>query len=121
MRRILQLSTLCLAAGVVSACKPEEVVTTPKQPTAGVRFINAVPDTGATFGLDFRFVDVVENSAAGYVDPLVGGGTKDFAPYVLMIIALMVRPYGIFGKKIIEHQAVGFTTVNGSGSLSAPM
>jgi hypothetical protein len=64
MRRILQLSTLCLAAGVVSACKPEEVVTTPKQPTAGVRFINAVPDTGATFGLDFRFVDVVENSAA---------------------------------------------------------
>jgi branched-chain amino acid transport system permease protein len=33
----------------------------------------------------------------------VGGGTKDFAPYVLMIIALMVRPYGIFGKAIIER------------------
>ena len=48
-------------------------------------------------------VGVVENVAAGYVDPLVGGGTKDFAPYVLMIIALMVRPYGIFGKSIIER------------------
>jgi branched-chain amino acid transport system permease protein len=48
-------------------------------------------------------VGVVENVAAGYVDPLVGGGTKDFAPYVLMILALMVRPYGIFGKPIIER------------------
>jgi branched-chain amino acid transport system permease protein len=48
-------------------------------------------------------VGIVENVAAGYVDPFVGGGTKDFAPYVLMILALMVRPYGIFGKKIIER------------------
>jgi branched-chain amino acid transport system permease protein len=48
-------------------------------------------------------VGVVENVAAGYVDPYVGGGTKDFAPYVLMIVALMVRPYGIFGKRIIER------------------
>src|SRR6266404_9076488 len=46
-------------------------------------------------------VGLVENVAAGYVDPYVGGGTKDFAPYVLMILALMIRPYGIFGKKII--------------------
>jgi len=48
-------------------------------------------------------VGIVENIAAGYVDPYVGGGTKDFAPDVLMIVALMVRPYGIFGKKIIER------------------
>jgi len=48
-------------------------------------------------------VGIVENIAAGYLDPYVGGGTKDFAPYVLMILALMVRPYGIFGKKIIER------------------
>jgi branched-chain amino acid transport system permease protein len=48
-------------------------------------------------------VGVVENIAAGYVDPYVGGGTKDFAPYVLMIVALMVRPYGMFGKRIIER------------------
>ena len=48
-------------------------------------------------------VGLVENVAAGYVDPYVGGGTKDFAPYVLMILVLMIRPYGIFGKRIIER------------------
>ena len=48
-------------------------------------------------------VGVIENLAAGYIDPYVGGGTKDFAPYVLMIMALMVRPYGMFGKRIIER------------------
>jgi branched-chain amino acid transport system permease protein len=48
-------------------------------------------------------VGISENVAAGFVDPYVGGGTKDFAPYVLMILALMVRPYGIFGKPIIER------------------
>ncbi len=48
-------------------------------------------------------IGVVENVAAGYIDPYVGGGTKDFVPYVLMIIALMIRPYGIFGTPVIER------------------
>ncbi|HYM30080.1 MAG TPA: branched-chain amino acid ABC transporter permease [Candidatus Cybelea sp.] len=48
-------------------------------------------------------VGVVENMAAGFLDPYVGGGTKDFAPYVLMIAALMVRPYGMFGRRRIER------------------
>ena len=48
-------------------------------------------------------VGITENLAAGYIDPWVGGGTKDFVPYVLMIVALMIRPYGIFGKPIIER------------------
>jgi branched-chain amino acid transport system permease protein len=48
-------------------------------------------------------VGVVESLAAGYLDPYVGGGTKDFAPYVLMILMLMFRPYGIFGTHRIER------------------
>jgi branched-chain amino acid transport system permease protein len=48
-------------------------------------------------------VGVVESLAAGYLDPYVGGGTKDFAPYVLMIITLMFKPYGIFGTRRIER------------------
>jgi branched-chain amino acid transport system permease protein len=48
-------------------------------------------------------VGIVENLAAGFLDPYVGGGTKDFAPYVLMIAALMVRPEGIFGRRRIER------------------
>src|SRR5687767_15825161 len=59
MRRILKASILCLAAGVLNACTPEEVTITEDIPTAGVRFIHAVPDTGA---MDFRPVDIVENS-----------------------------------------------------------
>ena len=64
MRRIFQLSTLGILAGVASACNPDRVVATQSPPFASVRFINAVPDTGAAFGLDFRFVDIVENSDA---------------------------------------------------------
>ena len=30
-------------------------------------------------------------------------GTRDFAPYVLMIAMLMIRPYGIFGSWRIER------------------
>ena len=48
-------------------------------------------------------VGLVESLAAGYLDPYVGGGTKDFAPYVLMIIALMFKPYGMFGTHRIER------------------
>jgi len=48
-------------------------------------------------------VGAVENVAAGYIDPFVGGGTKDFVPYILMILALMVRPYGFFGEQVIER------------------
>jgi branched-chain amino acid transport system permease protein len=48
-------------------------------------------------------VGLVESLAAGYLDPYVGGGTKDFAPYVLMIFALMFKPYGMFGTHRIER------------------
>jgi branched-chain amino acid transport system permease protein len=48
-------------------------------------------------------IGVIESVAAGYLDPIVGGGTKDFAPYVVMIIALMFKPYGLFGKRKIER------------------
>ena len=48
-------------------------------------------------------IGIVESMVAGYVDPYVGGGTKDFVPYVLMIVVLMIKPYGIFGKRRIER------------------
>ena len=64
MRRIIQLSMLGLAASAVAACTPEALVEVEDTPTAGVRFVNAVPDTGAAFGMDFRFVDIVESNSA---------------------------------------------------------
>ncbi len=48
-------------------------------------------------------VGAIESVAAGYIDPYVGGGTKDFIPYIIMVLALMIRPYGLFGKEIIER------------------
>jgi branched-chain amino acid transport system permease protein len=48
-------------------------------------------------------VGAVENVAAGYIDPYVGGGMKEFIPYILMIFALMLRPYGFFGEQVIER------------------
>jgi branched-chain amino acid transport system permease protein len=61
--------------------------------------LDSVP--GAVLG--GLIIGAVESVAAGYVDPYVGGGTKDFIPYVLMIVALMIRPHGFFGREIIER------------------
>ncbi|CAN5421132.1 branched-chain amino acid ABC transporter permease [soil metagenome] len=48
-------------------------------------------------------VGVLENLTAGYLDQYVGGGMKDLVPYLVMIVVLMFRPYGLFGKKRIER------------------
>jgi hypothetical protein len=67
MRRINQLSVLCLAASVLSACYPDQIVNTENIPTAGIRFINAVPDSSGAFGFDMRFVDIVESNTQFYM------------------------------------------------------
>ena len=48
-------------------------------------------------------VGILENLTAWYIDPLVGGGVKEIAPYVVMIIVLMVKPSGLFGSPKIER------------------
>lgn len=49
------------------------------------------------------FVGAAENLVAGYLGPYVGGGIKGFFPYLLMLIVLWVRPFGLFGREIIER------------------
>lgn len=46
---------------------------------------------------------VLENVSAGYLDPLVGGGVKEVAAYVLLLFILLVKPYGLFGLVRIER------------------
>ena len=48
-------------------------------------------------------VGVVENLAGGYLDPIFHGGVKDLAPFVVLIIILLIKPYGLFGTKEIER------------------
>jgi len=43
-------------------------------------------------------VGVLENLAGGYLDPIFGGGVKEVAPFVALVLILMIRPYGLFGK-----------------------
>ncbi len=47
-------------------------------------------------------IGILENLSGGYLDPLVGGGMKEVAPFVFLVIILMVRPYGLFGTEEIE-------------------
>jgi branched-chain amino acid transport system permease protein len=48
-------------------------------------------------------VGVLENITGGYLDPLLGGGVKEVVPYVLLVLILMVRPSGLFGKQKVDR------------------
>lgn len=48
-------------------------------------------------------VGVLENLAGGYLDPLFGGGVKEVAPFVVLVLILMIKPYGLFGKVHIDR------------------
>lgn len=48
-------------------------------------------------------IGVIENLAGGYLDTLLGGGIKEITAFVVLIIILMVRPYGLFGTEEIER------------------
>jgi branched-chain amino acid transport system permease protein len=47
---------------------------------------------------------MLENIAAGYLDPMLpAGGLATVFPFIIMIIVLIFRPYGLFGLKRIER------------------
>jgi branched-chain amino acid transport system permease protein len=46
---------------------------------------------------------VLENLAGGYLDPILGGGVKEVAPFIALVAILTIKPYGLFGKVKIER------------------
>ncbi|MDQ1238947.1 MAG: branched-chain amino acid transport system permease protein [Thermodesulfobacteriota bacterium] len=48
-------------------------------------------------------IGILENLAGVYLDAMVGGGIKEVVPFAVLVIILMIRPYGIFGKTLIER------------------
>lgn len=48
-------------------------------------------------------VGIVESVAAGVLDPLVGGGTRDVVASVIILLTVIVRPHGLFGREHIER------------------
>lgn len=63
MRRVFLLPMTCIAATLVAGCDLKEVYPTAAPAVGGVRFINAVPDSGGAYGFDMRFVDELESNA----------------------------------------------------------
>jgi branched-chain amino acid transport system permease protein len=48
-------------------------------------------------------IGLLEALAAGYLDPLVGGGLEEVFPFIILLIVLLIKPYGLFGYKRIER------------------
>lgn len=48
-------------------------------------------------------VGVIESVVSGYVDPIVGGGTKEIVALTLILLTILVKPHGLFGREIIER------------------
>ncbi len=48
-------------------------------------------------------IGVAENLAGFYLEDYLGTGIKEIVAYVIVLIVMMVRPYGLFGTKEIER------------------
>ena len=48
-------------------------------------------------------VGILENLSGGYLSRIFGGGVKEVAPFVFLVLILMIKPYGLFGTEEIER------------------
>ncbi len=46
---------------------------------------------------------VAEGLASGYLDPIIGGGSKDLVIAGAIILTIVIRPHGLFGREDIER------------------
>ncbi|QRG06823.1 branched-chain amino acid ABC transporter permease [Xanthobacter dioxanivorans] len=46
---------------------------------------------------------MVENVGSTYLDPFVGGGSRDLIVAAVLILTVMLRPHGLFGRQDIER------------------
>jgi len=48
-------------------------------------------------------IGLAENLGGGYLTPFLWGGLKDIIPFIIIIIVLFIKPYGLFGEVRIER------------------
>jgi len=48
-------------------------------------------------------IGLCENLGGGYLTPLIGPGIKDIIPFIIIIIVMIIKPYGLFGEERIER------------------
>lgn len=46
---------------------------------------------------------IFEAVASGYLDPLIGGGSRDLVVAAVLIVTILIRPHGLFGRHDIER------------------
>jgi branched-chain amino acid transport system permease protein len=46
---------------------------------------------------------VVEGVAASFLDPLIGGASRDLVDAAMLILTIMLRPHGLYGRHDIER------------------
>ncbi len=48
-------------------------------------------------------IGIAENVGGGYLTPLTWAGVNEVIPFIIIIIVMFVRPYGLFGEERIER------------------
>lgn len=48
-------------------------------------------------------VGILGSVIPGYLDQIVGGGTRDVVTSLVILLTIIIRPYGIFGREDIER------------------
>lgn len=48
-------------------------------------------------------IGLLESMVGGLLDPLLGGGAKEIVAFVILILVLLVKPYGFLGTEEIER------------------
>jgi branched-chain amino acid transport system permease protein len=48
-------------------------------------------------------IGLAESLAGGYLTPFMWGGVKDIIPFIIIILVMIFKPYGLFGEVRIER------------------
>ena len=48
-------------------------------------------------------VGILESVVPGYLDPIVGGGSRDVVASLVILATIVIRPHGLFGREDIER------------------
>jgi branched-chain amino acid transport system permease protein len=48
-------------------------------------------------------IGLAETLGGGYLTPYIWAGVRDIIPFVIIIIVMVIKPYGLFGEKRIER------------------
>ena len=65
-------------------------------------FLGGLESFGGAFAAGL-IIGISEAIAAYFLDPLVGGGTKEVFAFALIVFILLFKPYGLAGEKEIER------------------